>query len=76
MKKTNGETSMIPRRYEIPDEQWEQIKDMFPPYQTVASANGETPHYLSLSFKRFTSNPILKTKAMYINARNDLANLS
>ncbi|WP_177218119.1 IS5 family transposase [Paenibacillus algorifonticola] len=25
---------MIPRRYEITDEQWEQIKDMFPPYQT------------------------------------------
>lgn len=30
MRKTNGETSMIPRRYEITDEQWEQIKDMFP----------------------------------------------
>lgn len=25
---------MIPRRYEISDEQWEPIKDMFPPYQT------------------------------------------
>ena len=25
---------MIPRRYEITDEQWEQIKDLFPPYQT------------------------------------------
>ncbi|WP_445669347.1 hypothetical protein [Paenibacillus sp. FSL R7-0204] len=26
---------MIPRRYEITDEQWEQIKDdMFPPYET------------------------------------------
>jgi len=25
---------MIPRRYQITDEQWELIKDMFPPYQT------------------------------------------
>ncbi|WP_167374654.1 IS5 family transposase [Paenibacillus helianthi] len=25
---------MIQRRYEISDEQWEQIKDMFPPYKT------------------------------------------
>ncbi|WP_141506244.1 IS5 family transposase [Paenibacillus luteus] len=25
---------MIQRRYELSDEQWEQIKDMFPPYQT------------------------------------------
>ncbi|WP_197186774.1 IS5 family transposase [Brevibacillus agri] len=25
---------MIQRRYEINDEQWEQIKDMFPPYRT------------------------------------------
>ncbi|MGG1254182.1 IS5/IS1182 family transposase, partial [Brevibacillus agri] len=25
---------MIQRRYEINDEQWEQIQDMFPPYRT------------------------------------------
>lgn len=25
---------MIQRRYELSDEQWEQIKDMFPPYKT------------------------------------------
>lgn len=25
---------MIQRRYEISDEQWEQIKGMFPPYKT------------------------------------------
>ncbi len=25
---------MIQRRYELSDKQWEQIKDMFPPYRT------------------------------------------
>jgi transposase len=25
---------MKPRRYELSDEQWEQIKDLFPPYKT------------------------------------------
>ncbi len=25
---------MIQRRYELSDEQWEQIKDMLPPYKT------------------------------------------
>ena len=24
---------MIQRRYELSDEQWEQLKDLFPPYQ-------------------------------------------
>ncbi|MDR4292585.1 transposase, partial [Bacillus cereus] len=26
--------SMTPRRYELTNEQWEQIKDFFPPYST------------------------------------------
>ncbi|MCM3716663.1 hypothetical protein [Halalkalibacter oceani] len=34
MRKTNGATSKTQRRYEINIEQWEQIKHMFPPYQT------------------------------------------
>ncbi|EJR07611.1 hypothetical protein II5_01610, partial [Bacillus cereus MSX-A1] len=25
---------MTPRRYELTNEQWEQIKDFFPPYST------------------------------------------